>query len=98
LHIASGMTAYMCDAHVPCTIDQTDLGDVVQMLKAEYLEMPGLRLTLAQAQRLWNLDRDACAAVLNGLVKSGFLCCTEVGVYGRTAMDPRSESLDREHG
>jgi Fic family protein len=55
----------------------------MQMVKAEYLEMPGLCLTLPQAQRLWNLDRATCAAVLQRLVESGFLSRTEEGAYGR---------------
>ncbi len=35
--------------------------------------MPGLRLTLAQAQRLWALDRALCDAVLAALVEARFL-------------------------
>ena len=41
--------------------------------KAEFLEMPGLRLTLAQAQRLWAFDRALCDAVLAALVEARFL-------------------------
>ena len=41
--------------------------------RAEFLEMPGLRVTLAQAQRLLGLDRPMCEAVLNSLVGSRFL-------------------------
>lgn len=89
------MTAYMCDAHVPCAIDQTDLGDVVQMVKAEYLEMPGLCLTLAQAQRLWSLDRATCVGVLGQLVKSGFLWHTEAGIYQRSGEICNSSRLKR---
>ena len=98
MHIASGMTAYMCDAHVPFAIDQTDLGDVVQMLKAEYLEMPGLRLTLAQAQRLWNLDRDTCAGALNGVGRERVPMLHRGRGLRTNRTDPRSESLHREHG
>ena len=39
--------------------------DVLRRVQGEYLEMPGLRLTTAQAQRLWGLDRAACDAVLD---------------------------------
>jgi hypothetical protein len=45
----------------------------VRRVKAEFLEMPGLRLTLAQAQRLWALDRALCDAVLATLVEARFL-------------------------
>ena len=91
------MTAYAFDADVSCALDKADVGDVIQMVKAEYLEMPGLCLTLAQARRLWNLDRDTCAAVLERLVESRFLWCTEAGIYGRNASDLRSELLDMKH-
>ena len=30
--------------------------DVLRRVQGEFLEMPGLRLTEAQARRLWNLD------------------------------------------
>lgn len=41
--------------------------------RAEFLEMPGLKLTLAQAQRLWAVDGAVCQAVLSALVDSKFL-------------------------
>ena len=41
--------------------------------RAEYLEMPGLCLTLAQAQRLWALDSITCLRLLSDLVDQGFL-------------------------
>ena len=39
----------------------------------EYMEMPGLQLTLAQASRLWNLQLTTSAHVLNRLVDASFL-------------------------
>jgi len=42
-------------------------------IRAEYLEMPGMRLTLAQAARLFNLERAHCARVLDALVTDGSL-------------------------
>jgi hypothetical protein len=45
----------------------------VRRAKAEFLEMPGLRLTLPQAQRLWAFDRPLCNAVLAALVEARFL-------------------------
>jgi DNA-binding IclR family transcriptional regulator len=41
--------------------------------RGEYREMPGLRLTIEQAMRLWNLDRQTCLQVLNSLVASHYL-------------------------
>ena len=39
----------------------------------EYMEMPGLQLTLAQASRLWNLKLTTSAHVLDRLVDASFL-------------------------
>lgn len=49
---------------------------------SEYIEMPGLRLTCKQAQRLWGLHEDACCEALAWLVEAKFLCQTH-GVYHR---------------
>lgn len=42
-------------------------------IRAEYHEMPGMCLTVAQAARLFNLELTQCAHVLNALVTSGAL-------------------------
>lgn len=57
--------------------------DVLQRIQGEYLEMPGLRLTTAQAQRLWGLDRQVCEALLAALVDARFLCRTRDGAFVR---------------
>jgi len=49
----------------------------------EYLEMPGLRLTCAQAQRLWGLEADSCMEALRVLIEAGFLRLTTSGQYVR---------------
>lgn len=51
----------------------TMLADAVQRARAEFLEMPGLRLTLAQAARLWAVDAALCDEVLASLVDTRFL-------------------------
>lgn len=62
-----------------------DLGvgfqEVIRRVRGEYLEMPGLRLTPQQAQRLWLLDERACNAVLGALVKARFLARTRDGAF-----------------
>jgi hypothetical protein len=45
------------------------------------MEMPGLRLTVAQACRLWQLDVVLCAQVFDHLVSEGFLLQTSTGFY-----------------
>ena len=39
----------------------------------EYLEMPGLSVTVPQASRLWSIDTPRCAHLLESLLASGFL-------------------------
>ena len=57
--------------------------EMVRRVRGEFLEMPGLRLTRAQAQRLWRLDERACAEVLNVLVDARFLAKTADGAFRR---------------
>ena len=40
------------------------IDEVLQRIQGEFVEMPGLRLTAPQAQRLWGLERDLCDALL----------------------------------
>jgi hypothetical protein len=58
--------------------------EVLQRVQGEYNEMPGLRLTTAQAQRLWGLDRAACDALLGALVDAKFLFRTRDGAFVRS--------------
>jgi hypothetical protein len=57
------------------------IDDALRRVKGEYLEMPGLRLTPAQAQRLWGLDRESCQALLGALVDARFLYKTRDGAF-----------------
>lgn len=50
-------------------------------IRGEFREMPGLRLTLAQARRLWHLDVATCQAALNVLLKEGYLRRTADGAF-----------------
>ena len=49
------------------------LWDWVQVVRSEYLEMPGLSLTKPQAQRLWGLDAETCEALIDEMVSAKFL-------------------------
>jgi hypothetical protein len=60
------------------------LEGVLRRIRGEYTEMPGLRLTTAQAQRLWGLDRAACDALMGALVDSKFLFRTPDGAFVRS--------------
>jgi hypothetical protein len=57
--------------------------EVLQRVQGEYIEMPGLRLTIAQAQKLWGLDRAVCDALLGALVEAKFLFRTRDGAFVR---------------
>jgi hypothetical protein len=67
-----------CHAALPPNVDLVRLLDIV---RAEYLEMPGLRLTGRQAQRLWALDAATCDALLDMLESTHFLRRSPRGDY-----------------
>ena len=56
----------------PSTLDAR-LEEALSRAKADYHEMPGLRLTAPQATRLWALDASTCEQVLLQLVEERFL-------------------------
>ncbi len=60
---------------------------MLERVRAEYLEMPGLRLTLPQAQRLCGLERELCRSILQALVEAKFLCVKSDGTYARVTDD-----------
>lgn len=55
--------------------------ELLDRARGEFAEMPGLRLTIAQAARLWAVERPVCGAVLDALVKDRFLFRTRDGAY-----------------
>ena len=63
---------------------QQPLDNVLRRVQGEYIEMPGLRLTPTQAQRLWGLDRTACDTLLGALVDAKFLLRTRDGAFVRS--------------
>lgn len=57
---------------------------VIDRIRGEYLEMPGLSPTLPQASRLFDMPLDECRRVLHVLQMEGFLRCSPEGQYRRT--------------
>ena len=57
--------------------------DWVELMRAEYMEMPGLALTKPQACRLWGLDADTCDVLLDEMVDTHFLRKTAHNLYVR---------------
>jgi hypothetical protein len=69
--------------------DTPQLESLVARVRGEYFEMPGLRLTLSQACRLWQVDVSTCEVLLDGLVRAGFLSKTDKGFYVAAATTRR---------
>jgi hypothetical protein len=57
----------------------------LQRAQADFMEMPGLQLTEAQAARLWCFDTALCGRVLDALVESRFLFRTRHASFARVA-------------
>ncbi len=55
---------------------------LINRVRSEFTEMPGLRLRLDQAQRLWNMDRLSCELLLSSLVEAKFLRRYADDAYG----------------
>jgi hypothetical protein len=56
---------------------------LLERVRAEYLEMPGLRLRAEQVQRLCGVERTMCQIVLDTLVETNFLSMKSDGTYAR---------------
>ena len=73
-----------------------------QIIRGEFLEIPGLRLTKDQIQQLWGLRPDACTRVLEALMSQRFLQLTADGHYvhgpfgGTRPRAPQVGTIDRE--
>jgi hypothetical protein len=58
---------------------------VVDRVRAEFEEMPGMTLTVPQASRLFGLDEALCRDVVDQLVAVAYLKKTESGAVARAA-------------
>jgi hypothetical protein len=56
-------------------------GELLVRIEGEYREMPGLNLSVTQAERLWGLDRHTCTSVLTTLMERRVLKRTTSGTY-----------------
>lgn len=62
---------------------QTSAVEWLHIIRGEFHEIPGLRLTKPQVRRLWGLDAATCDALLDALVSARFLKQTANGNYAR---------------
>jgi hypothetical protein len=60
----------------------------VNRIRAEFEEMPSLRVTLSEARRLFGVPDPAASWVLRRLAREGFLVRTARGEYIRRAEHP----------
>ena len=91
------MLPQTCTANLRCAAEQapmfgarTTLVDWIQLIRSEYLEMPGLHLTRPQVQRLSGLDTHL-RWLLEALIDVKFLRKTHAGAY------VRADAGGREH-
>jgi hypothetical protein len=65
----------------PASTKSTLTPQLLTRIRGEFLEMPGLRLTLPQARRLLGLDMLTCSAALAVLEAAGVLATTRDGAF-----------------
>ena len=78
----------------------SSLHTLIDRIRAEFTDLPGLKLTSAQACRLWQVDERECRAALATLIMEGFLSQTPSGVFvalprpqGKSAKAVRSDTV-----
>jgi hypothetical protein len=73
-------------------IRRCDEHELRARISAEFREMPGLKVTLGQAARLFSVDPAQCASVLGALVEGGVLS-TDGRAFGRAGTDRNDRCL-----
>ena len=58
-----------------------DIGRLIERIQAEYQTVPGLKITSAQACRLWSAPDQICRAALDALVADRVLWLAPSGRY-----------------
>jgi DNA-binding IclR family transcriptional regulator len=81
-------------------MELADIREALHRIRMEYVEMPEMKLTVAQMRRLLNLPMDSCEVALATLVDSGFLVRRRDGAFVRgpalvSAVLSQMESLAR---
>jgi hypothetical protein len=79
-------------------VQPPDIARLLSRIEAEYRELPGLRLTRRQMQRLWDLDQATCAAVIEVLVRRRILVKTEDEIFIHPRAVPSSYFSRRRKG
>lgn len=58
-----------------------DLGSLLARIRGEFVETPGLCVTVDDARQLWGLDRDTCQTMLQALTDARFLHRTPADAF-----------------
>ena len=64
-------------------MELTEIREALHRIRMEYMEMPEMKLTLAQMRRLLNLPIEPCEIALATLVDIGFLVRRQDGAFVR---------------
>ena len=70
------------------------ISDLLLLVCAEYLEIPRLHLTLAQVQRLWEIDAPTAERLVSTLTDARFLKKTRTQAYVREGHDHDGRARD----
>jgi len=65
------------------TVDRSRIEALVMRIEGDFLDIPELKLSLAEAQTRFGLDRVTCEAVLAALVDASVLRKAPDGAYVR---------------
>jgi hypothetical protein len=62
---------------------QTVIAALITRVQDAFLDIPGLSMTLEQAQRLFHIDRATCQALFDILTESAVVTRTQDGAFVR---------------
>ena len=71
---------------ISLNLPSESLTSLLHRIRSEFLEMPGLRLTPAQAAQLWAVDHQTSERILLGLTAAGFLIKNREGAFVRATV------------
>jgi hypothetical protein len=59
----------------------TPLDSLTSRIRAEFLQLPSLKITFQEACRLWHSNESQCLAALEALIAEGFLFRSPSGAF-----------------
>jgi hypothetical protein len=69
----------------PAALEASRVDRLIPVIRGEFAEMPGMRLTRAQFERLWSLTALEGERILDRLLGTGFLVEGRDGLIRRSA-------------